>query len=120
MDGAAVSFGGCRRVYAVVPSVGAVCRMVGGDGQRDGDGGGAGVEDLGLSGASALISGFGGERWDVCGGACIAVEPGSFCVADCCVPCGQGGRWERRDRSVCLCWVEPDGATELDCGASHR
>ena len=44
-------------VYAVVQSVGAVGGMGGGDGERDGDGGGAGVEEFGVSVASAWLLG---------------------------------------------------------------
>src|SRR5882757_3453425 len=119
MDGAVVSFGRGWGVYTVVPSVGVVCRVDGRDGERDCHGGGAWVEEFGLSIASSRV--FGRDICDVRGSARPATESCCVCSADRGISCRQGGWRERCDRCGGLCWVELRADTARGgCDASHE
>src|ERR1700750_362354 len=119
MDGAVVSFGRGWSVYAVVPSLGAVCRVDGRDGERNCHGGGAWVEEFGLSVASSRV--IGRDLCDVRGSAGPATESGCVSSVDSGISCHQGGWRERCDRCGGVCWggLRQDTARGV-CDASHE
>src|ERR1700751_3639855 len=116
MDGTAISFRSGWSVYAMVPSLGVICRMGRGGGKWIVNGLGFGTEELGVSTASPLIPGWRDLR-DVCRCACVGVESCGLMAADTGISRGRCEPWERCHGCSGVCWVKVDAATQ-PCGAA--